>query len=188
MEKIVAVAVLLALLLSTGVFLVLGIFLAGLLSIILSITDLSRWTHRMRWTVPISGGTQILAAVGVYVLGMRSNEWVFLPFLAVPILFSGLVLLLSPLYGLEESIVSRKTRWAAVLWILLGLILVFPGIILVGGVIKMSIDDTGEQVPVTAGALFVTWGCLVMTFPGGIICIFHGLRSMKRSAKELVCR
>jgi uncharacterized protein YqgC (DUF456 family) len=172
------VAFLVALLLATALFLGLGIFLAGLLSIILSITDLSRWRHRMLWTVPVIGGTQVLAAVGVYVVGLRSTEWVLLPFLAAPILFSGLLLFLSPLYESEERGGSRRARWAAVLWIVLGLFLALPGILGIGAVIKMAI--TGEQV--TFGHLFVTGGCLALTSPGGIICIVHGLRSLKRSA------
>jgi hypothetical protein len=78
-----------------------------------------------------------------------------LPFLAAPILFSGLLLLLSPLYEPEERGVSRRTRFAAVLWILLGVLLVLPGTVGIGAVIKMAIAR--EQV--TVGALFCTFGC-----------------------------
>jgi hypothetical protein len=93
--------------LATAIFLGLGIFLAGLLSMMLSITDLSRCGDRMRWTVPFSGGTQVLAAACVYIVGMRSTEWVLLPLLAAPILISGL-LLLSPLWAPRERGVSKK--------------------------------------------------------------------------------
>jgi hypothetical protein len=178
MERIVGVAFLVALLLATVIFLGLGIFLAGLLSIILSVADLSRWRHRMLLTVPVIGGTQVLAAVGVYVVGLRSTEWVLLPFLAAPVLCSGLLLFLSPLYESEERGGSRRARWAAVLWIVLGVFLVLPGIIVIGAVIKMA--STGEQV--TFGHFLFTGSCFAMTSPGGIICIVHGLRSIKRSA------
>jgi hypothetical protein len=96
-----------ALALTTAVFVGLGILIAGLLSIMLSITDLSRWGDRMRWTIPISGGTQVLAALSVYVVGMRSTESVILPLLAAPILSSGLFLLFSR-YQPKEKGVSRK--------------------------------------------------------------------------------
>jgi hypothetical protein len=93
--------------LATAMIWGLGYLLAYLLSTLLSITDLSRCGDRMRWTVLISGGTQVLAAGGVYVVGMRSTEWVLLPLLAAPILISGL-LLLSPLYAPKERGVSKK--------------------------------------------------------------------------------
>jgi hypothetical protein len=181
MGRIVAVALLVALLLSTAVFVGLGLVLAGLLSIILSIPDRSRWRHRMQWAVPVIGGIQVLTSVGVYVAGLRTSStgWVvFLPFLAVPILFSGLVLLLSPLLdGAEARGDSRSTRSAAVLAIVFGLILCFPGIFGIGALITMAIK--GEQVAI--GALVLAGVCSAMTSPGGIICIVHGLRSLKRA-------
>jgi hypothetical protein len=93
--------------LATAILYGLGILLAGLLSIMLSITDLSRRGDRMRWTVPIGGGIQVLAAAVVYFVGMRSTEWVLLPILAAPILLSGL-LLLRPLYVPKERSVSKR--------------------------------------------------------------------------------
>ena len=142
----------------------------------------------MLWAVPIIGGAQILASVGVYVAGMQTTStepvWAFLPFLAAPILFSGLILFLSPLYLPEEWGLSRRTRAVAVavLCIVFGVCLSLPGIAVIGFLISMPI--TGQQV--TFGAVFITFVCAAMTLPGGIACIVQGLRSIRHSAKEAV--
>jgi hypothetical protein len=103
-----------ALILATFILSVLGIFLAGLLSIVLSITDLSRWRHRMRRAVPIIGGAEILASIGVYVAGIETSspDWALLPLLAFPMLFSGLLLLFSgasfPPGNLDEAVAACR--------------------------------------------------------------------------------